>query len=101
MGILEVLAERPVLGVLFAQRVAVTEAQRRLAEEFKRGIAVALGVPPEAIRQEPIERWIKRWTAAFVRPEYWADVAVALSGSEAERLGMELARIVREALAAR
>lgn len=48
----------------------LTPEQKQLAEEFRRGIAQALGVPPEAIRQEPIERWVRRWTEAFVKPGF-------------------------------
>ena len=91
---LQALRER----IPFLQKVAVspgselTPAQKRLAEEFKRGIAEALGVPPEAIREEPIERWIRRWTAAFVKPTYWTS-RVALS--EVRQLGFELGRLLR------
>lgn len=67
----------------------LTEAQKRLAEEFRRGIAEALGVPPEAIREEAVERWVKQWTAAFVKPEYWM---------QARRMGYELGKIVRASL---
>ncbi|MEM2618761.1 MAG: hypothetical protein QW356_04670 [Candidatus Hadarchaeales archaeon] len=89
----------PLLELLRGQRVAVTpetpltEAQRKLAESFKVGIALALGVPPEAIRQESIERWIREWTKAFVRPEWWAQVSV----DDMERLGRMLGEIVKEA----
>ena len=91
---LQALRER----VPFLQKVAVspgselTPAQKRLAEEFKRGIAEALGVPPEAIKEEPIERWIRRWTAAFVKPTYWTS-RTALN--EVYQLGVELGNILK------
>lgn len=93
----------PLLDLLRGQKVAVTpgveltEAQKTLARSFKRGIASALGVPEEAIRQELVEKWIRRWTAAFVKPEYYAEAYVTLTGAEAEALGREIAEILKEA----
>jgi len=79
MGIVQkILERRPLLRFLRGQRVAVlpetplTPAQRALAERFKVGIAGALGVPPEAIKQEVVEKWVREWAKAFVKPEYWA-----------------------------
>jgi hypothetical protein len=74
-----ILKKRP--GILFGEKVTVTpglpltEAQRRLAEKFGLGIAEALGVPPEAIRQEIVEKWIREWSKAFVKPEFWQQVS--------------------------
>jgi len=84
----------PILDLLRGQKVGVTPetltpAQRRLMEEFRRGIASALGVPPEAIREEPLEKWIVEWTRAFVKPEYWA---------QGYELGRQLGNILRPAL---
>jgi hypothetical protein len=79
--------------LLFGQKVSVrpevplTEAQRRLAEKFKVGIAEALGVPPEAINQEVVERWIREWTKAFVKPEFWAEAITSISDEQAYNLG--------------
>jgi len=62
---------------IFGQKVAVypgtppTPAQKTLMRRFKEGIASALGVPPEAIKEGPVEKWVKEWTKAFVKPEYW------------------------------
>lgn len=101
---MERLKTRPLIGPLFGEKLGatpeaeLTEAQKRLAEKFKWGIAGALGVEPEAIRQEPIERWIRAWTRAFIKPEYYADAIVTLTGAEAERLGNELGLILKEAM---
>ena len=35
-----------------------TESLRQTAEEFRRGMATALGVPPEAFREDVVQRWI-------------------------------------------
>jgi hypothetical protein len=93
LGLFPIFRKRtPILDRLRGQKVGVepsglTEAQRRLGEEFRRGIAEALGVPPEAIREEPLERWIIAWTKAFVKPEYYA---------QGRALGRELGQILRE-----
>jgi hypothetical protein len=85
----------PVLDLLRGQKVGITpetltESQRRLAEDFKSGIASALGVPAEAIRQELVEKWVIGWTRAMVKPEYYA--------SEARELGRRIVEIVRGGL---
>jgi len=72
----------------------LNEAQKRLMDEFRRGIADALGVPPEAIRPEPVERWIVEWTKAWVSPEFYAQAVVAMTASEAHRLGKGLGEMI-------
>jgi len=86
---------------LFPQRVGVTpetltEAQKRLMEKFRTGIAEALGVPPEAIKEEPLERWIIEWSKAWVKEEYWASAIP--SDYEVYRLGKELGTILKDSL---
>lgn len=93
----------PVLD-FFRERVgvttgALTESQRQMAEEFRRGMADALGVPPEAIREDIVQKWIVNWTRAFVKPEYWAEVAPTTDRIRA--LGRELGEVVRSAIPAR
>jgi len=80
MTILERIKARPrILEILphlfYAQRVPESK-KKELAEKFKRGIAEALGVPPEAIREDVVERWATAWIRAFVKPEYWGVVGV-------------------------
>jgi len=90
------LIKRPsILGVLRGQRVGITpgtltEAQKRLAEKFKRGIADALGVPPEMIRKEPVEEWVIEFTKAFVEPSQWAQL-----DGQIYNLGFRIARIIK------
>lgn len=68
--------EAPILD-FFRQKVAVqpgqelTPAQRAMAEEFRVGMAEALGVPPEAIREEIVQKWVRNWSRAFVKPQFW------------------------------
>ena len=78
---------------------ALTETQRQMAEEFRRGMASALGVPPEAIREDIVQKWIVNWTRAFVKPEYWAEVAPTTD--RIRELGRELGEIAKSALSAR
>lgn len=77
----------------------LTESQRQMAEEFRRGIATGLGVPPEAIREEPVQRWIVSYTRAFVKPEYWAEVAPTVG--VIRDLGRQIGEIIRSALSAK
>jgi hypothetical protein len=48
----------------------LTPSQRELVERFKEEMSRALGVPVEAIREEPLRRWIRGITKAWVKPEY-------------------------------
>jgi len=80
----------PVLDMLRGQKAGVdhedlNEAQKRLAEDFRRGLASALGVPPEAIRQDLVEDWVIGWTKAVVDPAFWG---------QAEEFGRALAQIL-------
>lgn len=88
----------------FRQRTGIgggtlTESQQQMAEEFRIGMASALGVPPEAIRDDLVRNWIVNWTRAFVKPEYWAEVAPTTDRIRA--LGITMGEIVRSALSAR
>jgi len=86
---LDMLRKRGILGQYVGTTPeTLTEAQKRLAEEFKRGIASVLGVPPEAIRQDVVEKWVIEWSKAFTKPEYWR---------QGYDLGRELGEILRSA----
>ena len=47
----------------------LTRKLKNLAEEYRKGIAEALGVPPEYIRQDVVEKWVREWARAFLVPE--------------------------------
>lgn len=92
-----VVKRRTPLLDLFRQKVGVrsedlTEEQKRLAEDFKLGISSALGVPPEAIRQDLVEKWVINWTRAMVKPEFW---------KRGRYFGQELGRILSDSLPSR
>jgi len=79
--VLEFLRGGKLLGEILGQFVGVTPetltpAQKALAEKFKVGIASVLGVPPEAIREEVVEKWVIQWSKAFVKPEYWKQAGI-------------------------
>ena len=77
----------------------LTESQTQMADEFRRGMASALGVPPEAIREEIVQKWLVNWTRAFVKPEYWAEVAPTTD--RIRDLGRQMGEMVRGILSAR
>jgi hypothetical protein len=55
---------------LFAQVRALTPQQEELMKKFRKGLADALGIPEEAIREDILRRWVTEWTRAIVSPEY-------------------------------
>jgi len=62
-------------------------------------MAESLGVPQEAIRDDLVKKWILNWTRAFVKPEYWAEVAPTTG--KIRELGRNIGDIVRSGLGAR
>ncbi len=48
--------------------MVMTRKMMQLAEEYKEGIAEALGVPPEDINQEEVNKWVEDWAKAFLKP---------------------------------
>ena len=98
------IREKALVLDFFRQKVGftagtLTESQKQMAEEFRIGMSQALGVPPEAIREDLVTRWIVGWTKAFVKPEYWAEVAPTTD--RIRDLGITMGEIVRSALSAR
>jgi len=78
MGVLSRLDELRV-RLLLRPRIlgeAFTPEQRALIEKYKTSIARALGVPPEAIREDVAERWLTHWLKALVKPEYWKALGI-------------------------
>ena len=51
---------------------------RYLAERYRNAIAEVLGLPPEAIREDVVVKWVKHWMHAFVKPEYWSKLHALL-----------------------
>lgn len=98
------IREKALVLDFFRERAGVTvggltESQTQMADEFRRGMASALGVPPEAIREEIVQKWIVNWTRAFVKPEYWAEVAPTTD--RIRDLGRQMGEMVRGILSAR
>ena len=63
---------------------------QRLAEEFRRGIAEAIGVSPEDIKPEIVEKWVREWTRAFLTPEAFRRIWGHESPSKVEVTTTEL-----------
>ena len=87
--------ERPAAHARGITAGTLTESPRQMAEEFRRGMASALGVPPEAIREDVVQRWIMAFTQALVKPEYWVEVAPTIE--EMRELGRQLGEIIKSA----
>lgn len=51
-----------------------------LAYKYRNAIAEVLGVPPEAIREDIVVRWVKDWAEAYVKPEYRQMVRAKIYG---------------------
>jgi len=102
--IFPIIREQAPIVDFFRQKAGIrtgqlTESQKQMAEEFRIGMSQALGVPPEAIREDLVTRWIVNWTKAFVKPEYWAEVAPTTN--RIRDLGITMGEILRSALSAR
>lgn len=77
MGVVdEVIAWLLLRPRLFGEARRLTPQQKALIEKWKRGIASALGVPVEAIRDDVAERWLVEWMRALVKPEYWGQLGL-------------------------
>ena len=98
------IREKALVLDFFRERAGVTvggltESQKQMAEDFRYGMASAMGVPPEAIREDLVQKWIISYTRALVKPEYWAEVAP--TRDMIRELGRQMGEIVRSALSAR
>ena len=63
---------RSKFNTLSPQEAVITPAEQAMAEEFRRGIAMKLGVPIEQISQERAYKWVANWARAFMKPQLWA-----------------------------
>ena len=63
---------------------------KNLAEEFRRGVAEAIGVSPEDINPDVVEKWVKEWTRAFLTPEAFRRVFGHSSPTYVELATIEL-----------
>lgn len=43
---------------------------QRLAVKYRNAVANVLGVPPEAIREDVVVRWVTQWAKAYLKPEW-------------------------------
>ena len=66
----------------------LTPEEKALMEDFRRGMAEKLGVPPEQINDAVLEKWVVNWSRAFIKPAYWTQQGYA------RRLGQDLITII-------
>ena len=52
------------------EKIAVPR-KKELIEKYKTGLATAIGVKPEEIREDLLERWLVGWLRAIIKPEAW------------------------------
>lgn len=55
---------------------------RQLAIKYRNAIANVLGLPPEAIREDVVVKWVQHWVHAYVKPEYWSRLRALLYSYE-------------------
>ena len=68
---------------------------KRLAEKYREGIAEAIGVPPEAIREDVVEKRVEEWVKAFTKPEFW-NVIFGNSDHPAKEAGRQMGYLLKD-----
>ena len=90
----DLFAERKITSV---SDLVNEEPQKQIAEELRRGMASALGVPPESIREDIVKEMIAD-LIYIAKPEQGPEVAP--STDRLWELGREIGKIYRGALLA-
>jgi hypothetical protein len=62
-----------------------TSQEKALIEKWKRGIASALGVPREAIRDDVADQYLGQWVRLLVKQDYWRLVGLEQEGNRVEQ----------------
>lgn len=75
----------------------LTNEQKKLTDAFREGIAEALGIPPEYIKEEPVMRWVLEFTRAFVKPEHLKETIIPPL-RRVRLFGQEIGQIIREGI---
>jgi hypothetical protein len=78
--------------------MVVSRKLKNLAEEFRRGIAAAIGVSPEEIKPEVVEKWVREWTRAFLTPEAFRRIWGHYSPTRVEAATTELMKHIKEVM---
>jgi len=63
-----------------------TPQEKALIEKWKRGIASALGVPREAIREDVADQYLGQWVRLLVKPEYHKALGLEQEGKQGEKV---------------
>jgi len=62
-----------------------TPQEKALVEKWKAGIASALGVPREAIRDDVADQYLGWWVRLLVKQDYWRLVGLEQEGNRVEQ----------------
>ena len=63
-----------------------TSQEKALIEKWKAGIASALGVPREAIRDDVADQYLGQWVRLLVKPEYHKALGLEQEGKQGEKV---------------
>ena len=98
--IMDRIGNGKIIDKLFGQRLTrdnLTDEQKKLTTAFRQGLAQALGVPVENIREDVISNWLLNFTRAFVKPEHF-DQTVMPPERQIKLFGQELGGIIRQSI---
>jgi hypothetical protein len=98
--IIDRIGNGKIIDKIFGQRLTtenLSDEQKQLASAFRDGIAEALGVPPENIKESAVMNWILNFTRAFVKPEHF-DETVQPPVRMIRSFGQQLGQLVRESI---
>ncbi len=98
--IIDRIGNGKIIDKLFGQRLTadnLSDEQKKLSAAFRQGMAQALGVPVENIREDVVSNWILNFTRAFVKPEHF-DQTVMPPERQIRLFGQELGGIIRQSI---
>jgi len=63
-----------------------TSQEKALIEKWKAGIASALGVPREAIRDDVADQYLGQWVRLLIKPQYHKALGLEQEGKQGEKV---------------
>lgn len=51
--------------------------KEELIRKYREGLAMAIGVKPEDIREDILEKWLVNWLRSIIKPEVWEKYGLA------------------------
>jgi len=92
---------RPIRDFIFGKPKSGTDPEKELPElarAYRRGIAEAIGVPPEAIKEEKVKKWYRHFVKALVKPRYWQEAFSSPNKYEVRQLGRQIGKLIRDGI---